>query len=340
MSFFPLTTAGAQSGTNLGPLTTTWTPPAGCSVLIEAVADTATVAIWAQAWQAQSCQSLVAPTFVEVADNPNCWPPRDPSLSGYTTPLSLNGWGYYSPGYDCPVGYTTACVAGATSTAAVGTVDVFGFQFELSDGEMAVGCCPTGGYQCAIELTGDAQSCLLIATTGTFTAARCIFGTTASQTVWTLPTAPLIDQADKIAETVSLWAPLFQLNRVVVPMTSSSTSTALLTGSSTFTAPTNTGTNTDETPTTTGYDGLPVPSIIYYTHRLSLGQSIGIGVGAGIGAILLLSGCAYLVYRLVKRRRRKHGVDVDTADAPPVIGNLNPQMAVIREPQPAIHRYA
>ncbi len=113
---------------NLGPLTTAFTYPASCTLN---VVGCITCGL---AWQAQTCSDNPANTQ-GVEDNPDCWPPRAAD-NGLATVAALNGWGFYSPAFRCPVGYTTAC--SATGTAANG----FAFQFPILDSETAIGCCP------------------------------------------------------------------------------------------------------------------------------------------------------------------------------------------------------
>ena len=111
--------AGQRS--NLGPLTTTFTPAPSCSVNIYRADDPSI------AWQGQECSS----------GNPNdatqCWPTA--TVSAPQPPFF--GWGFYSPGLICPQGYTVAC------TTASNPAGAFSFQFPLLPSETAVGCCPT-----------------------------------------------------------------------------------------------------------------------------------------------------------------------------------------------------
>lgn len=123
-----MTTTTAR--TNLGPLTTAFTYPSSCAIAVQECADCAL------AWQAQTCSDNSFNTQ-GVEDNVDCWPERtNPDIS---TEVALNGWGYYSPGLECPKGYRTACSATGTGTSSGG----FSFQFPLLESETAVGCCPT-----------------------------------------------------------------------------------------------------------------------------------------------------------------------------------------------------
>jgi hypothetical protein len=113
-----------ESTTNLGPLTTTWTPPAGCSVHVAACSTCGL------GWQAQSCYGGTS-----VWDDKECWPPR---TAGVDKVRPLMAWGIYSPGLICPSGYATACSYDGNKR----TSD-FNFLYKPKETETAVGCCPT-----------------------------------------------------------------------------------------------------------------------------------------------------------------------------------------------------
>ena len=86
-------------------------------------------------WQEQTCG--VNPANSQgIGENTNCWPPVTNGVT-QAQPYAVLGWGFYSPAYSCPVGYSTAC------SAYGGQDGGFDFQFELLAGETAVGCCPT-----------------------------------------------------------------------------------------------------------------------------------------------------------------------------------------------------
>ena len=113
-----------QTPTNLGPLTTTFTPPAGCAVAVGAggLEGRKDVAILAQ-----SC------AHDKPVDAATCWPSASKIFEQSTPPQ-----GYYSPGLHCPIGYWSACSVIGVST---GSAD-FPVQLRLNNGETAVGCCP------------------------------------------------------------------------------------------------------------------------------------------------------------------------------------------------------
>lgn len=118
-----------QPRTVLGPLTTTFTPPAACSQLV------AQCSTCNSAFQAQECHSSSNEVFT-IQDDKSCWPP----LSGLATVFSfgptLGGYGFFSPGLVCPHGYTSAC------SATGGGHSDWGVEYSLVPGETAVGCCP------------------------------------------------------------------------------------------------------------------------------------------------------------------------------------------------------
>ena len=116
----------------LAPLTTIFTPAATCNSYI------ANGVLEAQEtyWQGQACSGG------GPVDTASCWPPV--LVADTSTPF--HGRGFYSPGGPCPVGYSSACTAalmtnGSPSPLALGTS--FLFEFPLTAGETAIGCCPS-----------------------------------------------------------------------------------------------------------------------------------------------------------------------------------------------------
>ncbi|KAJ8131109.1 hypothetical protein O1611_g2516 [Lasiodiplodia mahajangana] len=250
--------------TNLGPLTTSFSYPAHCTV-------------------------------AGVQDDPQCWPARrNPYLS---TGVALNGWGFYSPGLSCPFGYATSCVA-------TGTVDGgFPFQFPLLDSETVVGCCPT------------------IATTGSFAAVGCSSGTSNDFRYYNVP-ATVTETVGRsstsltamVISTVTILAPLFQLNYQSTDLSSSQTS---LTTQTTVSTPANT-------------DMVPAPSnssssSLSAKTVLSSGAKAGIGVGAGIGGLLILGAASFFCFR---RRKSSNPVsELMAVETPPAFAQHHTQPA-------------
>jgi hypothetical protein len=127
------TTSTNQPRTILGPLTTTFTQPEGCTQLI---ADCSTCS---EAWQAQECFSSSNNNF-GVQDHTSCWPPLSGLASVFSFGPTLGGYGFFSPGLVCPHGFTSACSATAGGSSG------WEIEYSMVSGETAVGCCPTQVY--------------------------------------------------------------------------------------------------------------------------------------------------------------------------------------------------
>ncbi|KAI3316879.1 hypothetical protein HD806DRAFT_516413 [Xylariaceae sp. AK1471] len=267
-----------MSRSNLGPFTTAFTYPASCAV---AVQSCATCDVF---WQGQTCSDN---TFNAqgVQDNTQCWPSR--KNSHISTGVALGGWGFYSPGVSCPVGYATSCVA-------TGTVDGgFPFQFSILESETAVGCCPTG-FHCKYAPGVDgAQTCYSIATAGSFAAVQCSSGTSNGFSYYNVPATVTETGGDSVTllSAVTVYAPLFQLLHQSTDLPPTQTSSTPQ-PSSTTQAATSTSTST-----------IPEPSTSPSTQgSLSSGAKAGIGVGASIGGLALIGAALFFFFR--RRRGR------------------------------------
>jgi hypothetical protein len=119
-------TITGHKGTALGPLTTAWKMPDECSVNI------VNCATCGEGFRGQQC--VLREGEARAEDHTRCWPPATPGAGSPSWPFM--GWGYYSPGVSCPVGYTAAC------TAEYGGRSEWAHQFTLVPGETAIGCCP------------------------------------------------------------------------------------------------------------------------------------------------------------------------------------------------------
>ncbi|KAK0732005.1 hypothetical protein B0H67DRAFT_474827 [Lasiosphaeris hirsuta] len=184
-----------QAPTNLGPLTTTFTPPAACTVAVGAV-DGGLLgllggAVPSIAFLGQSCSRG------KGVDATTCWPPTSSGAQARSAP-PLNGWGFYSPGVHCPAGYATACSATGGSGGGSG----WPVQFRLLDGETAVGCCPSG-YGCG-NING--QTCTMIATSTTVPTVTCDGTKSGDFAFQTVP------DAEASITAFSLFAPMIQIN--------------------------------------------------------------------------------------------------------------------------------
>ncbi|KAH6990283.1 hypothetical protein EDB80DRAFT_168055 [Ilyonectria destructans] len=264
--------------TNLGPLTTEFTYPASCTVVVQACENCGL------GWQAQTCSDNSL-NEQGVQDNANCWPDR--TNSSVYTEVALYGWGFYSPGISCPAGYATACVA--TGSAKGG----FPFQFSVLKHETVVGCCPTA-FQCKYNPGYDpAQTCYSVATTGSFATVQCSAGKSNGFSYLELPMTYMETLSSEVATStlraVTIFAPLFQLNfqSTDIPTRSTPTSdTASGLSAKTVAASTSATSHADgEASTNSG---------------LSTGVKAGIGAAAGVVFIAIIAAAVFLFLR--KRR--------------------------------------
>ncbi|CAM1500614.1 Fc.00g097760.m01.CDS01 [Cosmosporella sp. VM-42] len=279
-----MTAATGYAGALLGPLTSQWEAPESCTIFYPGCSTCE------DGWWAQHCLSGNpddTSTQRIVEDDASCWPPRARGVNGVDPPLM--GWGFYSPGLECPVGYTTACS---------GTYDGksnWAMEFTLRPGETAVGCCPSG-YKCTND---GAQTCIAIATTRTVVPVADCSGTNlVNRRSATFPdvvevTTSTGDGAAGFAtsRTMTLRAPMIQLNFQSTDI-STSTSTASSTSSTSSPSPTNDSSDSG----------------------LSSGAKIGIGVGVGLGGLLLLAG---LIWFILKRRKARMTTVDDYSPVPP-----------------------
>ncbi|KAK0666807.1 hypothetical protein QBC41DRAFT_255490 [Cercophora samala] len=145
----------------LGDLTTTFTAPEPC---------------WTPAhhpeinvgWLGQTCGPM------GIQDNAACWPPT--TTGAPRTNSAFFGWGFYSPGLECPAGYQSACTASATSQG-------WRVQFKMEPEETFVGCCPEG-YACHNE---NGQTCISNARATTISTYQCESGSQINLAPMTLP---------------------------------------------------------------------------------------------------------------------------------------------------------
>ncbi|KAK8218986.1 hypothetical protein IWZ01DRAFT_479544 [Phyllosticta capitalensis] len=193
------------SGTLLGDLTTTFTPPSDCqnafyvlSTLERSTTISDTTTIWtstsAFARRAKMCSNS------GIADTSTCWPHATES-----PPYNeFSGWGFYSPGFFCPWGYSTACasVAGLSSYS---TYSLYSFGFAPRPGDTIAGCCPSS-FTCGVTSSeNQIQGCVQIVTYGTMLE---VCGTTASE----LFTDPNDTPALSLDIILTAQAPMIQLN--------------------------------------------------------------------------------------------------------------------------------
>ncbi|KAI1064830.1 hypothetical protein LB507_001228 [Fusarium sp. FIESC RH6] len=256
--------------TNLGPLTTQWKYPDRCTA---AVIGCATCD---GAWQGQTCGDNDANTQ-GVLDDTDCWPPRKSSMKAGNAVL---GWGFYSPAFDCPQGYKSACSAYGPETGN------FNFQFSRQDDEHVIGCCPSG-YECAGP--GGRQTCTSVASIGSLQVASC--STRETVLNWlTLPATFTEETSTVTLEGVTIYAPMFQLNwrEKDLPLSTTLSSEA---GNTRSTAP-STATYTAASESSTNSSS---------SEGLSTGAQAGIGAGVAVVGLAIIGAALYLW----RRRRAK-----------------------------------
>jgi hypothetical protein len=124
------------SRTNVGPLTTVFTPPTACfTPAIESDADPSVF----QAYYGNTCIATGTGSTLVLA--PSCYPPGTGIVfASYST------MPFYSPGLSCPAGFTSACavtrVEGETLPQSTRSTDPNIWSM-LEPGETAIACCPT-----------------------------------------------------------------------------------------------------------------------------------------------------------------------------------------------------
>ncbi|KAL6875148.1 hypothetical protein J3F83DRAFT_713051 [Trichoderma novae-zelandiae] len=271
-----------QAGTLLGPLTTTWTMPASCSIYMPPCSTCG------QGFRGQSCN---AANDGQVQDNTACWPPANKGVASPTWPFV--GWGFYSPGLACPAGYTTAC------TAVYGQRPEWDTQFTLVSSETAVGCCPTG-FSCG---NNNGNTCIATATSTAIPTAFCAGTDLTDSGTATFPKVVTITQTDTASDevqvststqTMVLFAPMFQLNFQASDLPASTTASTTESSSSESTA----ASSNRQSTTSAADDGAAPES----AGGLSSGARVGLGVGIGLGVAFLLAFSGFVYYYRRSRR--------------------------------------
>ncbi|KAK1764716.1 hypothetical protein QBC33DRAFT_476818 [Phialemonium atrogriseum] len=186
-----------QAPLNLGPLTTVFTPPPACTVAVGqrnggllGLGLLGGGSVGNVAFLGQTCDAG------NPADVTTCWPPTSSGVP--SPPVPFSGWGFYSPGLDCPAGHVSACSA----TGGAGGNSGWPVQFKLLDGETAIGCCPSG-FACD-NING--QTCLMVATSTAVPIVTCNGRRSAGVVTQTVP-----DAAASVTA-FSLFAPMIQIN--------------------------------------------------------------------------------------------------------------------------------
>ncbi|KAG9253426.1 uncharacterized protein F5Z01DRAFT_688251 [Emericellopsis atlantica] len=265
-------------GTVLGPLTTSWVAPSFCT------AHVLPCSTCSEGFRGQSC---VVGTDGKASEQDNSGTPVHPFV----------GWGFYSPGTGCPTGYSAAC------TARYGKGPEWKIQFDLQEGETAVGCCPTGfdctnrnGNTC-IQIAGTQTGESVVVQTGT-----CSGTELANIRAATFPdkitiTTTRTDDGEKSTEKeivrrdVTLLAPMIQINYQSSDLLPTETDRTSTIRSTTGSSPGGTETG-QERPQDLGDDTTPGIS----------GEKIGIIVGVTVGGLLAVAGAAWFIWHFSYKR--------------------------------------
>ncbi|KAI1424272.1 hypothetical protein F5Y12DRAFT_460576 [Xylaria sp. FL1777] len=267
--------------TNLGPLTTnTWTYT--CTEVIQECGNCDV------GWAAQTCIDGT------VTDNQECWPPRAtdvPETSG-----AVFGWGIYSPGIICPGGFTSA------AAATHGGSSDFDFQYPLTAGETAIGCCPSGGFS-PIQDVNKYQTCVQFNPTTSFLVGSC---GTDGPTYTPFSVGGMLNSTQYHSFSVS--APFLQ----VVYQASD------LPGKSTLSSTSGTSTSTTSQPNN------PSPESSK-SSGLSPGATAGIAIGASLGVIFIVT-AAFFLWRA--RQRQQASPHQNAEFVPPVFKPFVPFSAM------------
>ncbi|KAL2752033.1 hypothetical protein ACRALDRAFT_1078145 [Sodiomyces alcalophilus JCM 7366] len=285
-----------QAGDYLGPLTTSWSMPAACSYIIP-LCSTCQVGFRGQGCSAGSPE-----------DNTACWPPAQDVA---TPDPPFLGWGFYSPGIACPTGYTSAC------TAVHGQPPEWDIQFQLRPGETAVGCCPTG-YQCTNQ---NGNTCIAIASTSTNVPyATCDGADVVEPTLKPFPDVVTVSRTTMDSDastsytitgtftrTMTLLAPMFQLNYQATDMTSKKSSAGPRESETLSDVPA----DATQDAGNVGNEREPAEA---GGPSLSGGAWAGVAVGAVAGLFLL----GAVVWFVVKRRRAQREWKPEDKGAPGV----------------------
>ncbi|KAK3356832.1 hypothetical protein B0T25DRAFT_537507 [Lasiosphaeria hispida] len=249
----------SQSRVILGPLTATFQPPAQCSVGV-GVCSTCDAVFYGQRCGSAGPQ-----------DDTTCWPP---TTQGALRPSStLSGWGLYSPGISCPVGFTSACHATADSSRAD-----WAMQFLMEPGETAVGCCPPG-FNCHNQ---NGQTCIAVVRTITLSTVTCRSGRFEGFDFATIPNAAV--------PSLNIFAPMIQIAWKASDQPPSSTSSP----------PSSSSRETPPTPPTSGSLNPPTAAASPEPSGLSGAAIAGISVTA---TVLVLGAVLGAVFVWWKKRR-------------------------------------
>ncbi|RAK81766.1 uncharacterized protein BO72DRAFT_524181 [Aspergillus fijiensis CBS 313.89] len=137
--------------TNLGPLTTTFTPTPQCFQPIHSGSRISDSYPYAYVYGKHCTTAMYGDALAPlIQDDPSCLPSAIPP--GTPSP-------FYSPGNVCPQGFTTAChmTRGMELSSDLADPTMWEMWKVLQFGETAYKCCPSG-YVCAMGPTGCSKS--------------------------------------------------------------------------------------------------------------------------------------------------------------------------------------
>ena len=147
-----ITAAAVSTTTNLGPLTTVFTPPDSCTTLIYAESDANLTDAFPQTSfdrfvYAATCGTVFANAY---GVGPDCVPSKYGEAYNKiveSSSLETVMWPVYSPGLHCPAGYYSACAFSKplrSATPGSQTTDTFSSMMYslVQPGEVAFACCP------------------------------------------------------------------------------------------------------------------------------------------------------------------------------------------------------
>ncbi|RFU78229.1 hypothetical protein TARUN_3986 [Trichoderma arundinaceum] len=265
---------GTESGTVLGPLTTTWTLPKTCSVYIPGCSTCD------QGFAGQSCS---ATGIGEARDNTACWPP---ATSGVASPAwPFRGWGFYSPGLSPKLLWDVV------------QRQVDGFEINIPFCVSPRWNRATNGNTCMATVTHES-----VVPTGLCDGSSIIDSALATlpdvvtiDVTYTTTQGAVTETTDTLTtstRTMILYAPMFQLNFQASDLPATTTASS--------------STSSQSSTSAADDDGSANSS-----SGLSSGAKIGLGVGLGLGVAFLLAFAAFIFYyRRSKRNQLSLGSEL------------------------------
>ncbi len=140
------------SRTDLGPLTTTFTPAPTCSesLALYEGGGSSIIGNWGSTIQCHSYSftedgTLSTSTIATQVAAKGCFPPALVTKAQLDLGTTVTGdytptFGFFSPGYVCPAGFTTACSVASGDSS--GATEVLTLLPMLRRGEKVAVCCP------------------------------------------------------------------------------------------------------------------------------------------------------------------------------------------------------